>query len=281
MKRYLKSTGFRIFAAVLAALIAGSVISVASRSGSSPITAFTSIVFAPVSRLAGAVTNVIKDLPISFRSSSYLKRENDALRSELDDLRERMVDYDEIAYENSFYEEFLDLKEEHPDYEFVRAAVIGRDSADRLGTLTLNKGSLGGVRVISPVIYGKYLVGVVASVTPTQCTVNTILNPAVNVSAYETRTREVSYVTSSVELAREGHCRMSGLSALTAITDGGLVCTAGIGGIYPADLIIGKVTDIIDATVDISASAIIEPGVDFTQLTDVLIITDFEGRSGE
>ena len=73
------------------------------------------------------------------------------------------------------------LKEEHSDYVFAEAAVIGRDAAGRFGTVTLNKGSINDIRVNDPVIYGEYLVGVVASVTPTQCTVNTILNPNVNV----------------------------------------------------------------------------------------------------
>ena len=279
MKRFYKRTGFRIFAAVLAALIAGSVISVASRSGSSPLVKITGVVFGPASRAASAVTNNLKKLPVTFRSSSYMKRENQALRDEIDSLREQLVDYEEVVYKNAFYKEFLELKEEHEDYEFAEAAIIGRDSADKFGTLTLNKGSSHGVKVNDPVIYGKYLVGVVASVTPTQCVVNTLLNPSVNVSAYETRTREVSYVTTTTQLSDEGHCSFTNLSAGTAVTDGGLVCTAGVGGIYPSDLIIGTVIDIVDATIDISASAIIEPGVDFSQLTDVFIITSFNGQA--
>ncbi|MBR0112214.1 MAG: rod shape-determining protein MreC [Clostridia bacterium] len=279
MKRFYKRAGFRIFAVVIAALLLGSVISVASRSGSSPLVKVTGIVFGPASRVASAVTNNIKKIPVTFRSSSYLKRENKALRSEIDSLREQLVDYEEVVYKNNFYKEFLELKEEHEDYKFAEAPVIGRDSADKFGTLTLGRGSTHGIKVNDPVIYGKYLVGVVASVTPTQCVVNTLMNPSVNVSAYESRTREVSYVTTTAQLAKEGHCSFTNLSAGTAVTDGGIVCTAGVGGIYPSDLIIGTVIDIVDATLDISASAIIEPGVDFSQLTDVFILTSFNGQA--
>lgn len=279
MVRFFKSTVFKIFAVVLAALLAGSIISVASRSGSSPLTKITSVVFGPAARLASSVTADIKGLPISFRSSSYLKRENESLQAEIDKLKSQLVDYDQVVHKNELYKEFLELKEEHSDYEFAEAAVIGRDAADRFGTLTLNKGSSKGISVNDPVIYGEYLVGVVTSVTPTQCVVSTLLNPKVNVSCYETRTREVSYVTTTVELADEGHCRMSGLPVNTAVSDGGIVCTAGVGGVYPRDLIIGSVVDIVDATVDISASAIIEPGVDYSQLTDVFIITSFDGQA--
>ncbi len=279
MNRFFKSAAFRIFAAVLAALLAGSVMSVASRSGSSTVTKFTSMVFGPASKFAGAVVAEIKGIPVSFRSSSYLKRENDRLQNQVDELREQLVDYEQMIHEVEFYREFLELKEEHEDYEFVQASVIGRDAADRFGTLTLSKGSAAGVKVNDPVIYGRYLVGVVTAVTPTGCTVNTLLNPNLNVSAYESRSAEVSYVSTTVELSADGNCRMEGLSPETAVATGGLVCTAGVSGIYPKDLIIGTVTDVVDATSDISAWAIVEPGVDYSQLTDVLIITSFSGQA--
>ena len=281
MSRFFKSSGFKLFAIILAALIAGSIISVASRSGSSPFTRVVSVVFGPAQRLASAISSDLKGLPISFRSSSYYKSETQRLQKEIDSLREQMVDYEDVLHENEFYKEFLDLKEEHSDYKFAQAAIIGRDAADRFGSFTLDKGSVNGIEVNDPVIYGKYLVGVVKSVTPTQCVVNTILNPNTNVSAYEVRTKEVSYVTTTAEYSKQSICIMPGLSPSTSVSTGGIVCTAGVGGKYPADLIIGTVSDIVDATTDISAYAEIQTGVDFSQLTDVFIITEFSVKSGK
>ena len=279
MIRFLKSTAFKIFAVIAAALLAGSVFAFASRSGSSPLTSITGVVFGPLSRLTSYVSAEISKLPISFKSSSALAVEIEELEKKIDKLTEQLVDYEQIKHKNEFYQEFLGLKEEHSDYVFAEAAIIGRDAADNLGSFTLNKGSLNDISVNDPVIYGKYLVGVVASVTPTQCTVNTILNPKVNVSAYEVRTRDLGFVTSTVALAQEGHCHMPGLSSSTAVTAGGIICTSGVGGIFPRDLIIGTIVDVVDGTVDISASAVIQPGVDFSQITDVFIITSFNGQT--
>ncbi len=279
MIRFLKSSAFKIFAVIAAALLAGSLFAVASRSGSSPLTSVTSFIFSPLSRLASSIVAEMQNLPISFKSSSTLLKENEELKKEIDNLTDQLVDYEQLRHKNEFYQEFLQIKEEHSDYVFAEAAVIGRDSADNFGTFTLNKGSLHDISVNDPVIYGKYLVGVVSSVTPTRCTVNTILNPKVNVSAYEVRTRDLGFVTSTVELAQDGNCHMPGLSASTAVTAGGIVCTSGVGGIFPRDLIIGTVVDIVDGTVDISASAVIEPGVDFDEITDVFIITSFDGQN--
>ncbi len=279
MIRFLKSTAFKIFAVVAAALLAGSVFAVLSRSGSSPLTSVTSFVFGPVSRLSSYVAAEFSKIPISFKSSSTLAKEVDALKKQVDNLTDQLVELEQLRNKNALYQEFLEIKEAHADYVFAEAAIIGRDAADNLGTFTLNKGSTADISVNDPVIYGKYLVGVVSSVTPTQCTVNTVLNPKVNVSAYEVRTRDLGFVTSTVSLAQEGYCHMPGLSSSTAVTAGGIVCTSGVGGIFPRDLIIGNIVDVVDGTVDISASAIIEPGIDFAAITDVFIITSFDGQT--
>lgn len=279
MIRFLKSSAFKMFAIIAAALVAGSVFAVASRSGSSPLTSVISVVFGPLSRLSSYVAAEFSDIPISFKSSSELLKENEELQKKIDSLTDQLVDYEQLRHKNEFYQQFLEIKEEHSDYTFAEAAIIGRDAADNMGSFTLNKGSAHDIKVNDPVIYGKYLVGVVASVTPTQCTVNTILNPKVNVSAYEVRTRDLGYVTSTVALAQEGHCHMPGLASSTAVTAGGIVCTSGVGGIFPRDLIIGNIVDVVDGTVDISASAIIEPGMDFAEITDVFIITSFDGQN--
>lgn len=276
MIRFLKSTAFKIFAAVAAALLAGSMFAVISRGGSSPLNRAVGFIFTPVSRAASYVSSGFSKLPISFKSSSALAAEIDSLNSQIDSLKEQLVDYEQAKHKNEFYQQFLGLKEEHSDYTFAEAAIIGRDAAEHFTTFSLNKGSLNGIKVNNPVIYGKYLVGVVASVTETQCTVNTIMNPKLNVSAYEVRTRDLGFVTSSVKLAEQGLCEMPGLASSTSVTAGGIVCTSGVGGIFPRDLIIGNIVDVVDGTVDISASAIIKPGVELSEITDVFIITGFK-----
>lgn len=82
----------------------------------------------------------------------------------------------------------------------------------------MNRGSNDGIAVNDPVIYGKYLVGVVTSVTLTQCTIKTILNPSVNTSAYEIRTRDLGFVTTTAAYAKNGLCTMPGLSSSTAVS---------------------------------------------------------------
>lgn len=277
MRSFFKSARFKGFVGVFAVLLLGIVFAAATESGSTPASTVLGTIFSPLQRVSAAISDNMDDFSIYFRSAhSYSERVKE-LESELADSRAQMVDYEKTKQQLDLYAEFLELKKENEDYKFASASVIGMDNTDAFGTFTLNKGELDGIRVNNPVIYGKYLVGVVVKTAPTYCVVNTVLNPSVNVSAYEVRTRESSYVTTNIELSKKGFCSLSGLERSTSIAPGGIVCTSGRGGIYPADLIIGTVEEIKNDTTNISSYAVVKTQVDFSQLRDVFIITQFRG----
>lgn len=278
MRRFFKSTGFKIFLAVVATLLVGTIAAAFSSSKSAPQTSAAGTLFGPLQRISSSLSNKLSDFSINFKSSASLAAQKEEMEKEVASLREQLVDYEQEKHKLDLYEEFLGVKEENPSFQFVSAPVIGRDAADKFHMLTLGKGSLHKVSVNDPVIYGKYLVGVVVSVLPTQCRVRTLLDPAVNVSAYEISTRESGFVTTTVELSQQGYCRLPGLVSTTAILPGAIVCTSGIGGIYPRNLIVGTVKEVVDNKADISLSAVLEPGVKISKLEDVFIVVSFEGQ---
>lgn len=275
MKRFFKSYTFKAFAAVIAVLLCGSALSALTYEKESPFSMAVSFVFGPVERLAAKAAAGLDDLQISFRSSSYYEEKVKELNKELSASRAKVADYEQLQQKLDLYEKFLEIKEDNPDYRFVPASNISSDPSGAYGTMTLNKGSLHDIEVDDPVIFESYLVGVVTSVSPTQCTVSTLLNPGVFVSAYEIRTREAGYIETTASLSDNGLIRLAGATRTTAMSTGGIVTTSGTGGIYPKDLLIGEITEITDATENISAYAIIKPYVDFDSLIDVFIITDF------
>ena len=277
MRSFFSSTRFKGFLGVFAVLLIGMIFAGVTENGTSPASTVFGTVFSPLQSLSSGIADSVKDFSVYFRSAkSYADRVSE-LEKQLADSQSQMVDYEKTKQQLELYEEFLELKEENEDFKFASASVIGKDGTDAFGTFTLNKGELDGVKVNNPVIYGKYLVGVVVKTAPTYCVVNTILNPDVNVSADEVRTRESSFVTTNAELAKKGPCCLSGLVRSTSIAPGGIVCTSGVGGIYPADLIIGVVEEVKNDTTNISSYAVINSQVDFEQLRDVFVITEFRG----
>ncbi len=277
MRSFFRSNRFKGFLGVFAVLLIGIVFAGVTENSASPASTVLGTVFSPLQSLSSGIADSVKEFSVYFRSArSYADRVAE-LEKELADSRSQMVDYEKTKQQLELYEEFLELKEQNEDFKFASASVIGKDGTDAFGTFTLNKGELDGVKVNNPVIYGKYLVGVVVKAAPTYCVVNTILNPDVNVSAYEVRTRESSFVTTNTELSEKGQCCLSGLVRSTSIAPGGIVCTSGVGGIYPADLIIGIVEEVKNDTTNISSYAVINSQVDFEQLRDVFVITEFRG----
>jgi len=272
LKRFWKNAAVRAFAALLAALAAGSLLSVASRAKTSPFTSAVGLIAGPLQGLCASLADYAKDFAAYFRSSAALQEELAKKDDELASLRERLVGYDDALKKLLTYEKFLELKTENPSFRFAEAGIIGLDAGGQFATFTLGRGSLSGIKAQNPVLYGKYLVGIVVKVELTTCTVETILNPHVSVAVYETASGEIGTAETTAQLGQQGLCAVPQLPRTTAIIPGALICTSGRGGIYPKGLILGTVTDVIDDDQSVSAIALVQPAVDFSALRDVFVL---------
>lgn len=276
MQQLLKSKRFKAFVCIIAALLLGVMLAAVTSSNSSPASSVFGIVMQPIQKLSATVSEKLSGLGLKFQSSGKYLEEIENLKKQLETYENELVDYEDTKNKLDSYASMLDIKEENPDYQLSPASIIGRDSLDAFYSFIIDKGSSDGVSVNDPVVYGSYVVGVVHSVKATYSVVWTILNPKVNISSIESRTRESGYTTTTAELSLDGKCMLSGLDKSTQISVGGIVSTSGIGGIYPKGLIIGRIVDITENDYDISLNAIIEPGVSITELEDIFVITDFK-----
>ena len=278
MKSFFKSAKFRICVGVLAVLFLGVFLAGISDSGTTPLSKGLSVVLKPLNSIALQVKETFSHTLASFRSSSYYMDEIESLKEEIESMKEDLVDHEKIRHKLSAYEAFLEIKSDHEDYSFVPASVLSRGSSDAMTTFTIDRGSSNGLHLDDPVIYGKNLLGVVRELTPASATVYTVFHPSVSVAAYEIRTREDCYTEAGTEAVSAGQIRICGLTRSTPVVTGGIVCTSGIGGVYPRDLILGKVSRVVNSESDISAYALVAPDVDFGAVTDVFVITDFNGK---
>jgi rod shape-determining protein MreC len=55
-----------------------------------------------------------------------------------------------------------------------------------------------------------------------------------------------------------------------------LVLTSGLGGDYPADVLIGQVVTVRKSDTDLFQTASVQPAVDFTALRAVLVVKNFK-----
>ena len=278
MGRIFKTKAFKLLGIIIAALILGSVIAAIAHSGNSPISTVIITVTKPLQQISTDLSNYLDEYCDYFRSADALKDENAELKQRIADYQGELADYENTKKTLDVYEGFLGVKEEHPDFEFCSAEILSKNTNSVYSTLIFNKGEKDGIEVNDPVIYGKNLVGIVESVTPFTCTVKTISNPSFSAAVYETRSNEIGYVQGFDDGIKANVCKMPGLKKETVVAEGGVICTLGIGGTLPKDLIVGTVGEIGKEKADISYYAQIKSNIDINQIKNAFIITDFEGQ---
>lgn len=278
MRNFLRSTSFKILLTVAVVLLAGAIAAAALASGTSPLTSAVGTVFSPLSDAAAYISEKFDNFKGGFISSrSYMDRVEE-LEEQVADYQSKLVDYEKLQKQVEAYEKFLGVKEKNPDFQFVAGTVIGRDAADVFGSFVLNSGSADGVAVGDPVISGEYLIGIVNETSPTSCTVLSVCDPKFSAAAYEIRTGEAGYTQTTTKLGVQGVLKLSGLERDTAVAEGGIVCTSGVGGVFPRGLIIGTVTTVQKEEGDISYYAEVKPEIEISEVQDAFVITDFEGK---
>ena len=209
-------------------------------------------------------------------------RELKRLRSELEDARERLMEYErvsrdlaELRRENRELRDQLGFAETL-SFRYIPAQVIARDPSNQFSTITVNRGRVHGLREGMPVIAFQGglqgLVGRVVLVSLASSLVQPITDPNSYVAARLQSSRFDGLVAGS----------QGGLAALTmsyvkklAVNEvqyGELVISSGMGQLFPEGIHIGRVREMIAKGYEASLELEIEPIVDFSRLEFVYII---------
>ena len=235
-----------------------------------------SVAVAPFQRAAAAVSNGVSSLWEKYTNIDAILEENEKLTTENAELRGQMVDYDKLKAENEAYKALTNIQEQHPEMSYVSSFVIGRDPLDSFYGFTLDKGSLDGVEANDAITSDEgYLLGVVTEVDLTSCKVMTILHPSFNAAGVVSRTRDNGIITGSADYAAEGLCILSDLSRSTLTKANDQVITTGLGGVFPPDVLVGVVQELVPEASGKSTIAVLKPGADPRTVKHVFIITNY------
>ena len=235
-----------------------------------------SVAVAPFQRAAAAVSNGVSSLWEKYTNIDAILEENEKLTTENAELRGQMVDYDKLKAENEAYKALTNIQEQHPEMSYVSSFVIGRDPLDSFYGFTLDKGSLDGVEANDAITSDEgYLLGVVTEVDLTSCKVMTILRPSFNAAGVVSRTRDNGIITGSADYAAEGLCILSNLSRSTLTKANDQVITTGLGGVFPPDVLVGVVQELVPEASGKSTIAVLKPGADPRTVKHVFIITNY------
>jgi rod shape-determining protein MreC len=201
-----------------------------------------------------------------------LRQKNMELEAENSRLQVQIIELQQQVTEAQLLSTLVDYERRHVENEYIAASVIARDISPFMHYVIIDRGSDDGLRKGMPVITQQGLVGSVAAVTAGAARVQLINDPgsSINVIIQQSGVEGVlnGQVTGEIELDM--------VSKNATIQPGDLVVTSGLGGKYPANIVIGQVVTIRSEAFSLFQSASVQPAVDFSQLEIVLIITNFQ-----
>lgn len=275
MKDFFKGKAFKAICCLLALIIGMMIYQAASGNYASLPEAVVGTVVSPIVKVSSVISDKVAGFFNGILSAGDTKKENEQLKKELSEAYKNLSDLEKYKNENEHLKKFLEIKEQNPDYKLESAMVIGRDSSSQFGSFTVDKGSMAGIKVNSPVITHEGLVGIVSHVGPTYSVVTTILDPKINIGAYNSRTQSTGVVGGDANLYSSAKTKLRLLPRDTALLSGDIIETSGIGGMFPAGILIGTVDSIKAENSGVSMYAEISPIVDIEKVSNVMIITDF------
>ncbi len=281
MKDFFQSWKFKIIICIFA-LVFGFMIYAAIEGGNVIFPqSVLEIVTQPFSKTAASISDWVENTLDTFVNAQKYKEENVMLREKLNEMYGQIRDKEKTDEENAQLREMLDIAQRNPDYEWsAPCSVIARNANDVYGGFTIDKGINDNIELHDPVFTSIGLVGVVTEVSDSYSVVTSILSPEVTVGAITAENDAVGIIENDVEYSINGFCLMSYINKNSKLELGEMVLTSG-GSVFPSDLMIGTIKEIYNDSNGLTIHAVIEPAENVFNVTDVFVITSFEGQGAD
>jgi len=271
--RLFKSKWFIVSLVTIALLV---VIGV-SANKSSKLNWLSNILSVPLKPVQGFFTSAgreIEDFFAYFQDIDELRKENEALKAEVEELRRQNREYSELKAKNDELRRALNLKAEFADYTITGANIIAVAPGNWFSVFKVDVGEQDGIRADFPVVTGsRGLVGRVLDTDKSTSNIQTIIDEESAVSGWIAKPGGGhAIVKGDLELKQEGLCKLIYIPIEVDIEVGDIVETSGVGGIYPKGIEIGKVIEVRKTNSELGRYAIIQPTADFRRLEEVFIL---------
>jgi rod shape-determining protein MreC len=218
-----------------------------------------------------------------FRTILVAHKRANQLETQVQTLQGEVVQLEAQAEENVRLKGLLDLSDPNKmtyptGTQFKVAAVIGKSPSRWEAWVLIDKGSADGLRLNLPVVgatpmageslAGKGLVGKITYITPHTAKVTLITDSTSSVSAVIQGPRAEGMVDGSVS----GSLVMDYVDRDVKVEPKLVIVTAGFGGVYPADIPIGIVTNVGEEDVNPNKEIEVQAFVDFRVLEEVMVL---------
>ncbi len=210
-----------------------------------------------------------------------IKKENQALLHENEELRAKLGALTELKLENERLTKLLDFKRS-TSMELLAAKVIALDLTPDHNSIRINRGTRHGLKKLQGVITVEGVVGYVMKADYESSQVLLLTDRSAAIDAIVQRTRARGLVSGK----SNSTCRLRYLERADDVAAGDMIVTSGLQGYFPKGFPIGKLTSVRKTDYGISQEAELQPVVNPSNLEEVFVVLksgqeDFNERFGD
>lgn len=206
------------------------------------------------------------------RDMATLREENIVLRNEVSQLQSEIIALQENLAQAEILYTLLDFARSNPEHEYVAATVIGREISPYLQYIIIDKGSNDGIRYGMPVVTQQGLVGRIDAVISDAARIQLLTDAGSVVNVRLKNAKVEGQVNGSIT----GEVSLNMVPIDAEVEIGEVILTSGLGGTYPPNIFVGQVLSMQSRQNALFQTGSVQPIVDFSVLSAVLVITNFE-----
>ena len=226
-------------------------------------------ILSPIQKGILNVINGIGDVGRRYIFLTETAEENIRLRSELSDLKSKMVLFQESHLANQRLRLLLEFKEQS-SLNMTAAEVVSLDPSGWFRTVIVDKGTSHGVTPGMAVVTSDGIVGRTVEVGPNHSKVLLLVDRTSSIDALIQRSRARGILKGSPS----GKCLLEFVIRNADVKEGDQVITSGLASAFPKGMVLGEVTKVELAAEGQGMFQTIEvsPSVDLDRLEEVLLV---------
>ncbi|WP_373892935.1 rod shape-determining protein MreC [Virgibacillus natechei] len=227
-----------------------------------------SVVHAPVNFVTDIFTN-IEDIRNTYD-------ENQVLKEKLSEYKGLIYNVQELEEENATLRDTLDATDSIRDYDPIQATVVSRSPERWVEQISINKGEKDGITENMAVITAEGMVGKIQQAHQSTSTVQLLtgFDQFNRISATISR-EEGEDVFGMIEgFHEESNSLLFRIieESDEELEEDELVVSSGMGGVFPAGLLIGTVKETVPDQYGLTQTALIEPAADMYDINQVVVV---------
>jgi len=204
--------------------------------------------------------------------TQLLRQRNAELEAEVSRLQTQIIELEQQLSETKILSALVDFARANPEYRYQAATVVAADPSPFLQYVIINIGSDDGIRRGMPVVTQQGLVGRISGVTAGAARVQLITDPNSSINVRIEPSGALAMIVGQIT----GDISLEMIPQEADVNAGDLVLTSGLGGGFPANIIVGQVSGVRKRDLDLFQRASVQPVVDFSKISIVLVITNFK-----